>query len=560
MTNNEYGLICDKIIFETMKYIDTTPMKRYSIDKNNIHSNGDAIYKSAIASAAPITLVYTPAGTGKSALIKDRVHVLQNIGVPNQKIMILNMNIAKVKQMKKELPNINIMTFSDFIHNIFIANYPSCQLSDINSIANELRLYNTNSTIKEFINKLSITNPQDRMTLLTLFVNNHIDDIINALESIHKSDYALESMICQNKIYEFKHNPYDVDAILINGINNMPIPILCSILSYVNKYKCNLFITGSPEETIYEFNMAYANGMNILSSYKNKQIDIIRLNQIPKMNEDIKNVLYKTPTAKINNKNVKTLNMKVNYDIPMNRILKIAMIDESTYIKDKLNNNESILILAKSKADISDIKQTIIDNFMPLYPNLNILDLTAGQFTETSYGQIASKHFTALSMRYPNGITTGQLFYELYNILNHEISIIETPYKKALYQYDIDNIIDFANKHLNVFIDINQIFNVKDIITLLINIESDIIQSYMNEIQKQATIDISNTNIILSTIHSAIDIRNDNVIVFMKNNNDKIDEALYRVALSRANKSEYLIFANYGNFETSYQRYLKTHI
>ena len=182
MTNNEYGLVCDKIIFETMKYIDTTHIKRYSIDKNNIHSNGDAIYKSAIASTAPITLVYTPAGTGKSALIKDRVNVLQTIGVPNQKIMILNMNIAKVKQMKKELPDINIMTFSDFIHNIFIANYPSCQLSDINSIANELRLYNTNSTIKEFINKLSITNPQDKMTLLTLFVNNHIDDIFNALE------------------------------------------------------------------------------------------------------------------------------------------------------------------------------------------------------------------------------------------------------------------------------------------------------------------------------------------------------------------------------------------
>lgn len=562
MTKNEYGLICDKIIFETMKYIDTTNMKRYCIDKNAINSDGDVIYTSAIVSAAPITLVYTPAGTGKSALIKDRVKALQSIGVPNEKIMVLNMNIAKVKQMEHELPNVNIMTFSDFIHNIFAKNYPSCQLSDINSIANELRLYNSNTIINEFINKLTIPNPQDKMTLLTLFINNHIDDVINALQLINKSDYSLESMICQNKLYEFTKNPYDIDTILINGIQNMPIPVLCSILSYANKYKCNLFITGSPEETIYEFNMAYSNGMNILSSYKDKQIDIIRLSQVPKMNNDIKNVLNKTPIAKINSQNVQTLSMIVNYDIPMQTILKQSLIDNSNYIKTKLNNNESILIIARSKADVADIKQTIIDNFTPLYPNLKVLDITAGQLNETTYGQIASENYIALSMRYPNGITPGQFFYELYNILNNKISLAETesPYKKAKYQNDMNNIIDFTKNHMDVFIDMNKIFSVKEIITLLIDIESDIIQSYMNEIQQQATIDISNANIILSTIHSAIDIRHDNVIVFMKNNNDKIDESVYRVALSRANKSEYLIFANYGTFETNYQRYLKTHL
>ena len=140
MNNNEYSIVCNRILSSTMEYIDSTNMKRYKIDKSLVPSN-NAIYVSAVTNPAPITLAFTPAGTGKSALVKDRVYALEAIGVPSNKIMVLNMNIAKTKQMQTELPGVNIMTFSDFTHGIFNANYPECELSDTASIANILSCF-----------------------------------------------------------------------------------------------------------------------------------------------------------------------------------------------------------------------------------------------------------------------------------------------------------------------------------------------------------------------------------------------------------------------------------
>jgi superfamily I DNA/RNA helicase len=193
-----------------------------------------------------------------------------------------------------------------------------------------------------------------------------------------------------------------------------------------------------------------------------------------------------------------------------------------------------------------------------MYPNMKVLDMTCSPTPNTSYGELASKNYNNFMLQYPGGMSAGQLFYELYNILSKEIS--ESPYVK--YENDRNSMQAFLSKHINKFgpDGMNRIHSVKEIITILINIESDEIQKNINEAQNNTVTDISDYDIILSTIHSASDIHCDNVIVFMKNNNDKIDEALYRVALTRADKSEYLIFANYGNFKTSYQRYIETHM
>lgn len=559
MNNNEYSIICNRILSSTMEYIDTDNMKRYKIDKTLVPSN-NAIYTSAVTNPAPITLAFTPAGTGKSALIKDRVHALEAIGVPSDKIMVLNMNIAKTKQMQEELPNVNVMTFSDFTHGIFQANYPMCESSDTASIANILRLQNRDNLTNEFINKLSLINPQDKVTLLTLFVNSHLQYVIDKLCEIRKSEYALESMICQNQIYYMDKNPYDIDSILINGVHNMPIPILCTILEYANMYGCNLFITGSPEETIYEFNMAYNNAMNVLSSYTQKHIDIIRLNQTQKMSDDIKNVLNMKPSVKISNQNVTAAHMTVNHDIPVKNMILAAMGVNAPYLKDKLNEHQQVLILARSKADISDIKQVVTDCYTPLFPNLKILDLTSIQAPSTSYGTLMSKNYSDLAIRYPNGITVGQFFFELYNILSNEITNTESPYTKAQYESDKDNAQIFASNNLYKFGNYSTIYNVKDIIELLINIESEAIQTHTQNIKENTILDISGADIILSTIHTATDIRSDNVIVFMKNVSDKIDNGIYRVALSRANNTEYIIFANYGKFDIPHQKYLQNNI
>lgn len=556
MTNNEYTKICSQIIASTMQYIDTTNIKSFKVDKTTIPNNIDMIYKSAITSSAPISLIYTPAGTGKSQLIIDRVHALQSAGIPSDRIMVLNMNIAKTKQTANQLPGVNVMTFSEFTHNIFAANTPDCIVSDLSSIKNTLLLGTKDALTIDFINKLSIEHPQDKNILLTLFVNQHLDFTYNLLRRIHKSEYSLESMICQNMIYRYAVNPYNVDSIIINGVHNMPIPILCSILAYANRYKCNLYMTGSPEETIYEFNMAFGNAMNILSSYANKNIDVIRLKSSSTMQPNIYNVLNMVPNG--DKSDIYAELYTVTDTTPTMDILDKTFGAHTDYLVDKINKKQQTLIMARSKDDIAKLALIINTTYKTLCPNLKLLDLTQYQIPAYYYATVATNNVNEFIKRYPTTITVGQFFAVLYDVFANECNIMAKSYLMVPYRTNLVNMQSFVAKHITEFGSMNTVYkSVNDIIQKLINVESNDIQNHITAAQNSAEIDVSKYDIILSTIHSAIDIRCDNAILFLRNNNANIDNALYRVALSRANKTEYLIFANKGKLHIPYIDYLK---
>ena len=562
----DYANVCDNIIQQTMQYIDTNGMKSYKLDKSIVQSD-DPVYVSAAASSAPIVLAYTPAGTGKSTLIEDRMKLLQHNGVPSEKIVVLNMNIAKVKQMRRHLPGVQVMDFNAFTHGIFKANNPECELSDMESIASTLRLMQPNDILNQFVDILSLKDPKERMVMCTLFANKYRTFTPATLKAIRKSDYAIESMICQNALYSYPENPYNVEAILINGVTNMSVPILCTILEYANMYHCNLFITGSPDETLYEYNMAYSNSMNVISSYNQKMhIDIIRLTKPKKMCTDILNLLNMNPMAKINKQVV--IGGSINMDYSMS-VVESAMQfvgPQNPYLGEKLKNKEQVLVLARSRKDIKDIKTAIVNCYAQQYPDLKILDLTERQIPSAIYGEFASKNIDMLLAKYPNGVKVGALLDDIYNLLmNAEANA--TPYMKSIYNTARDELLMFSQNHMDVFGSLDKEFNVLDLVQTVINLESNDIQKVLKDIQDNDTMDMSGMDIVMSTVHTAMDIRMDHVFIFIKTNknneNQKAtpeDEAFYRVALSRANKTECVIFANYGEFTLPHQKYLQEHI
>ena len=248
------------------------------------------------------------------------------------------------------MPGVNCMTFSDFTHAIFAANYQDYELSDEKSIINTLKLCGNTPFRQAFLEKLSIANSQDRACLLTIFVNNHLDEIEAELSAIHKIDYTLESMICQNRMYQLANNPFHLDEILINGVHNMPLHTLCCILEYASMYGCRLFLTGMPDETIYDFNMAYGKSMNMISSYMNTLgVGVVRLPSV-KMSPDIQNTLLQTENASINMANVQAAHVTAKYLTDPTEMLQQALVNGSDYIDRKLANHEQILVLARSKS------------------------------------------------------------------------------------------------------------------------------------------------------------------------------------------------------------------
>ena len=557
MSPDEYSLLCDRILTETMQYITTDNMRRHIIDKSYINSQ-DPVYISAATSYSPITIAYTPVGAGKSALIADRVNGLIRSGIPASNIAVLSMNIAKSKQTELEMPGVNCMTFSDFTHAIFAANYQGYELSDEKSIINTLKLCDNTPFRQVFLEKLSIANSQDRTCLLTVFVNNHLDEIEAELSAIHKIDYTLESMICQNRMYQLANNPFHLDEILVNGIHNMPLHTLCCILEYASMHGCRLFLTGMPDETIYDFNMAYGKAMNMISSYMNTLgVGVVRLPSV-KMSPDIQNTLLQTENASINIPNVQAAHVTAKYLTDPTEMLQQALVNGSDYIDRKLANHEQILVLARSKSEIYDMKNVIMNHFAKKYPNMVVADLTGIQPPTSIWGTVLTKYYASLKTAYPQGIDKIELYRRLWLMLTNEIKNAPSKHMKAIYQQSQTDLSHLANSAWT-----QDDYKKKPVITRIQNIideESRQIQAYNQHIKDNVVLDLSSADIIFSTIHSATDIRCDNTVVYLKNFSDTVDENVYRIALSRANKSEYLIFVNADNFDVPVQYYLKHHL
>lgn len=557
MSPDEYSLLCDRILTETMQYITTDNMRRHIIDKSYINSQ-DPVYISAATSYSPITIAYTPVGAGKSALIADRVNGLIRSGIPASNIAVLSMNIAKSKQTELEMPGVNCMTFSDFTHAIFAANYQNYELSDEKSIINTLKLCDNTPFRQAFLEKLSIANSQDRACLLTIFVNNHLDEIEAELSAIHKIDYTLESMICQNRMYQLANNPFHLDEILVNGVHNMPLHTLCCILEYASMHGCRLFLTGMPDETIYDFNMAYGKAMNMISSYMNTLgVGVVRLPSV-KMSPDIQNTLLQTKNASINMTNVQAAHVTAKYLTDPTEMLQQALVNGSDYINRKLANHEQILVLARSKSEIYDMKNVIMNHFTQKYPNMVVADLTGIQPPTSVWGTVLTKYYASLKTAYPQGIDKIELYRRLWLMLTNEIKNAPSKHMKTIYQQSQTDLSHLANSAWT-----QDDYKKKPVIARIQNVideESRQIQAYNQHIKDNVVLDLSSADIIFSTIHSATDIRCDNTVVYLKNFSDIVDENVYRIALSRANKSEYLIFVNADNFDVPVQYYLKHHL
>ena len=560
MVQQDYDNFCNDLLSKTMQYIDTSKIKCYNIDKKTIQSD-DPIYRSAAASKAPISLVYTPPGSGKSALIKERALTLKNAGTPAHKICILNMNVSKVKEMQRSLPDMTVMTFNDFTFGLFHENFPAIKMSNMDTINNILRLGNVKNKaeldkvpeeIKEkFMTYLSMHDQQGKNVLLFLFINQHLNDVLSLINATERTDYALASMITYNLLYTFKKNPYNFDSIIINGIHNMPLQVFCSILEYVNRYGVNLFLTGSTGETIYEFNMAYSDIMNDLSSYPDK-IDVIRMTRSI-ISNDVANVLNMNPYAR-NMDHIFSRNAIVpNDDMLYDTIKTCIDPDNTSYITDIFNTHQKLLVVARSKMDIACIKTAMEHLYFDKFPNLKTVDLTSIQSPKYVGGRMLSIYHEGLENRYPRGITVKQLGYELYEAMTNVIYDLESDYVKLQYQTNRDMLPSFLKNP--IFGDIDKMWNVSDLIETFILAEEQLQNDYAKDI-KQTVINFTNVDLIYSTIHSAIDIRCDNALILFKNATENVDQNMYRSALSRANKSEFIIFCNKRKFEIELQKYL----
>ena len=550
MTGEEYSLLCSRIINATMQHIDLLSLKAYKdLSRDEITSDRDIFYKDAATSACPASLVYTLPGTGKSQLICDRAKLLIKHGENPENILVLNANTAKAQQMAEMLPDVQSITFNDFADKFIDEIFDHPDKIDISSYINLVRLLPDSEFIQSINRAYKQPAQRDRLAMLTLSVNSHVKETASSINVLHKCTPHVNAMLLQNIIYTANCDPYHANAILVNGIQNMPVPTFCCVAQYANMHKSNLFMTGSPSNAIYDFVMAWQGLMDCVS---NKNAGIFRLPYSGTMHPDIKSIL--DGTAKdIRNERVKFTSMSVTDESLTYNTFAESMKKDDGWVHSRIISASPFTIIAETRDDLDEIGRVLES----MYPGIQICRLYDKPVPRLHYGTCATESIKDFLARYPDRITAGQFMYDLYNIMHNKMSITKSKTYKNTLETALTNMPKFMS---GVFSNPNEILPVKNMMAKLILAEAKIMSNAFDNITYNDIKTLDSYNVTLMTVWMASDMRFDDTLVYIKSRKDSYDEALYRTALSRANQYTYIIFADYYGVKPPIEQYLTQHV
>lgn len=546
MITKEFESICDTMLMSRMQNIDTLSMKSYKIDKSSINSD-NALYKSAVGDSSALSLVYTQPGYNSLGLMMDRARALISEGETPGKIAVLCATDVSAQIVKNNVPDITVMTTQDFIDALYCANYQNHIIStdDIMSASIKLITDNPDAETEEFIKILDMADSQNKIILTSLFANNHKDKLLSILDKTCQRLRFTTEAICQNTTYSMPNNPFDFNALIMNNVSNTNIPTLCTILGYANRYHSNLYLIGSPEETIYSFQASYRKSLDIIASQSsNGNIGIIRLNDDPDTNPDIIKFMRMKP---LKDKSIISTQKILVQNISNDAAIVNAFENKIGYITTKLNEGKRVLVCAP----YSHLLETIKPVLEKTYPNAKIYQASQ-RFNppmRLHFGALMSI-YDELVKKYPNTISIGDFYFE---IVKRRIPIAHFKNKREMTKEEINNFkTSFADKSLTYLGDYDTKLTIKDIYIKLIMYECQALQEYYGAMKKHKTEESDfAADIVLSTIHTAIDMQYNNVVVILPDQFIRglhfascgTEELMYQrnVALTRATESEHII-------------------
>ena len=579
----------------------------------------------AIESTAPLTLVQSGAGTGKSTVILGRIkHMMEN-GVDPEDIMVLSFTNAAadhiceitslmLRRMAKKDPamanrRVHSMTIASMLHTIYSANFPDHALSSINTIINSIDIYYPNGGrtnvhdqfLKDFKETLygliaqNGTEKKRKYTQLDNFVESHMDDVLDTLQTIQQTSLELESIICYHKMDTLIEPPEtNTKHLIIDEVQDNSIAEFIYSVKYTDKHHCSMYIVGDCSQTLYEFRASNPKALNVLENSGVFETHKLQTNY--RSNQEIldfANVLldnieankYAQIQLKANSLRPVTLTsfqdaVQMHYYLVDTKTATDDMIphsihiDANKYIQNVMNRDEQLCILAHTRKTLTAVKQELRNNFPQLQ---QVKDNDGNVIYDPIYDLCPIRtnddaHFSEFIKRFWDRVTytppmhimdtiSAEFNTNMYASYNGQVSAY-LQYKRDSARRFMDRFIaqygatikEWERQVTNSTLSMTDMMsNIKQIM-IDFEIKSSAQAQAMNSAKnaaKKNSDEAANAKIIVSTIHSAKGLEFDNVLVYYhskpEGEMDEADKRMYYVALTRAKKSEF-IFA-YGKMK-----------
>lgn len=552
----------------------------------------------AITTTEPLVLVQAGAGTGKSTVILGRVDWMINAGCNPEDITVLSFTNAAADNITDRNPNIHSMTIARMVHEIYSLNFPTHELSSIDTMMNVIDIYYDNThplhqIAERFKRHLSLikSNDNDAFTNMNNFVEKNYDQVIQILDTIKQTCLEMEIIICYQKI-DTLQEPVEIQSkyLIIDEVQDNSIFEFIYTLKYINKHNESMFIVGDCSQTLYEFRASNPKALNVLESsgvFATYQLQInYRSNQeiLDFANvglSDIEANQYAHIQLRANSRaTVTEQSFKDAVHFHYEELPKIGDFDEALgpmmanhlqdYLADCMARGEQVAFLAYSRRNCAQMQEEV----EKMFPGCSCVSIIPSRmYNDTT--------FSAYIHRYWNQIQ----FAPTANI----ISVIEQDiYSKAQYfvRGDVTKALPsiqrmcgaWRQQYTNTINSwygqyVNHMITQKEFLTLIrdcmldFEIQNNAIkQSLLSNKNKEQKLsdDIQNANFLFSTIHSAKGLEFDNVVVLYRSESgmEEDKKRMYYVACTRAMKSEFILAYDtqkYPTIEANYKMLIKAY-
>lgn len=527
----------------------------------------------AITTTEPLVLVQAGAGTGKSTVILARIDWMIRSGINPEDITVLSFTNAAADHIRDLNPDVHSMTIASMIHNIYAANFPTHELSSIDTIINSLEIYFPNDPMADRFEdhcKRILKNDSDAFTRMNNFVEAHYDDVIRMLNTLKQTSLELEIIICYQQIENFIE-PANVQSkyLIIDEVQDNSIFEFIYALKYVDKHKESLFIVGDCSQTLYEFRASNPKALNVLEgsgvfaayqlqvNYRSNQeildfaniaLQNIEANQYANIQlraNSLRPVTLQSFTDAVQFKYHQVRKLADFHDMLPNLFQKDLM----PYIDRCLARGEQVAFLAFTRRQIDQLQTIIKAN----YPNATVASLVPQKVYNTTVFSSFIKNYWG-GMKFTTnmpvvGVITRSIMDNLDNLVYQATPTIQNKVAKMLADWDLQYqgiIAQWQYQYLTGSMTEDE---------YLQNIKESLLQfEIRNNAVRQAVLSARNeeaknnqaaasADIVLSTIHSAKGLEFQNVVVVYQNQQDIQEDKkrMYYVAFTRAMNSEYIM-------------------
>lgn len=526
----------------------------------------------AITATDPLVLVQAGAGTGKSTVILGRIDYMIAAGVNPEDITVLSFTNAAADHIKEKNSNVHSFTIASMIHSIYELNFPSHELSNIDTVINSLMIYFPHDPLAEKFRKKLIgikRNDRDSFTSMNNFIEYNFTDVMHMLDTIQQTSLELEIIICYQQIDSLKE-PADITSkyLIIDEVQDNSIFEFIYTLKYVDKHKESLFIVGDCSQTLYEFRASNPKALNILEgsgiftayqlqvNYRSTQEILDFANVVLDNIEANQYANIQLRANSLNPVTASSFQTAVNFQYAQMRTLKdfndaigpIFANNVFDYVKSKLDAGEKVAFLAYTRNHVNIMKETLEH----LFPDKNIISIVPDRMhNSTIFSEFIKNYWNEIKFAPTQSLiaTIAQcILHRLPNITRDEIK--SRPFvQKLINQWAADEtmtISAWVNQYLSGQMSLDDLMqNTKENMLqfeIKYNALKQALLSQRNNDNKNSQ-DVNNADLILSTIHSAKGLEFDNVVVIYRSDNfiDEETKRMYYVAFTRAMKSEYIL-------------------